>query len=127
GRGPWGRPGGTRHRGGTAHRRAAAGRLTRTNSHRQAALGASPGAGRRSTVGPVTHAAGRWPADGSCRIAAGGGNYARDPSFQAAEACFGAGAVVLGCDRGGGVAGRAEDVQAARPVPACTGPPPPAP
>ena len=83
-----------------------------------AALGASPGAGRRSTMGPVTHAAGRWRADVSYGPAAGGGTDARDPSFQAAEACFGAGAVVLGRDRGGGVAGRAEGVQAAGPVPA---------
>ena len=112
GRGHRGRPGGPGHRGGTAQRRAAAGRLTRTKSHWRTALGASPGAGRRSTMGPVTHAAGGWRADVSHGPAAGGGTDARDPSFQAAEAHFGAGAAVLGRDRGGGVAGRAEGAQA---------------
>ena len=75
-------------------------------------------AGVRSTLGPVGHAAGRWRADVSYGPAAGGGTDARDPSFRAAEAHFGAGAVVLGRDRGGGVAGRAEGAQAAGPVPA---------
>ena len=72
--------------------------------------GSRPGAGRRSTMGPVTHAAGRWREDVSNGPAAGGGTDARDPSFPAA------GAGALGRDRGGGVAGRAQFVQVTGPA-----------